>query len=363
MDTKVLKYSVGIDISKDELEICFKSLQKGQETKVKGTRKFPNTKKGFLQVNNWIGKRYKDKTIPLVVVVEATGVYHEKVSYYLHKSGYCVVIILPNQSNSYLKSLGIKSKTDSIDSKGLAQMGIERKLRIWTPPNAELMELRSLTRHKNNLQKTKTELKNRLHAQQNSEHPSKMVVKQLKSQIRTMDNHLNSIDKSIKALLENQSLFNDKIKKISSSIKGIGVDTVVSIVAETNGFELFRSQGQLISYSGYDIVENQSGKRNGKTKISKKGNSHIRKSLYFPALNMVRYNVEPFTSLYNRVFERTKIKMKGYVAVQRKLLCMVYTLWKKDQTFDPEIFKEQQKSTLYEISIEKCLSSSFCVSL
>jgi transposase len=84
MDTEVLKYSVGIDVSKDELETCFKSLQKDQETKVKGTRKFPNTKKGFLQVDNWIDKRYKDKTISLVV--EATGVYHEKVSYYLHKS-------------------------------------------------------------------------------------------------------------------------------------------------------------------------------------------------------------------------------------------------------------------------------------
>ena len=29
--------------------------------------------------------------------------------------------------------------------------------------------------------------------------------------------------------------------------------------------------------------------------------------------------------------------MKGYVAVQRKLLCLLYTLWKNNEEFDPKI--------------------------
>ena len=28
--------------------------------------------------------------------------------------------------------------------------------------------------------------------------------------------------------------------------------------------------------------------------------------------------------------------MKGYVAVQRKLLCIMYTLWKTDEVYDPK---------------------------
>ena len=35
-------------------------------------------------------------------------------------------------------------------------------------------------------------------------------------------------------------------------------------------------------------------------------------------------------------FEKTKIKMKAYVAIQRKLLCLIYALWKNDSAFDPE---------------------------
>ncbi|EAY31614.1 IS110 family transposase [Microscilla marina] len=122
-----------------------------------------------------------------------------------------------------------------------------------------------------------------------------------------------------------------------------------SSVAETNGFELFTSEKQLTSYAGYDIVENESGTRKGKTKISKQGNAHIRRILCMPAFNAI--NVEGvFLNLYNRVFERTKEKMKGYTAVQRKLLCMMYTLWKKDEDFDYSINNktvEEQNALLH----------------
>ena len=60
-----------------------------------------------------------------------------------------------------------------------------------------------------------------------------------------------------------------------------------------------------------------------------------------PALNMVTYKVRPFVNLYERVYSRTKIKMKGYVAVQRKLLVILYTLYKKSEKFDDQY---QQKT-------------------
>ena len=51
----------------------------------------------------------------------------------------------------------------------------------------------------------------------------------------------------------------------------------------------------------------------------------------------------PFVGLYERVFERTKIKMKGYVAVQRKLLTLIYALWKKDEKYEGRFVSAQQK--------------------
>jgi transposase len=79
----------------------------------------------------------------------------------------------------------------------------------------------------------------------------------------------------------------------------------------------------------------RSGNRVEKTRISKKGNSRIRRILHLPALNAVRFGEPTCQALFERVFERTKIKMKGYVAVQKKLLTLCYAIWKNDTKYDP----------------------------
>lgn len=347
MSTQILKYVVGADVSKKELEICFKTLYAGQETKIKGARKFPNTENGFQALHKWIEKRRKDQLVPVIVVLEATGVYHENCAHFFQEKGYSVSIVLPTQSTYFLKSQGNKSKTDKIDASGLAQMGAERQLRIWIPPSKHLVEIRNLNRHKDALEKTKTQTNNRLHAHSSSHQVNTLIVNQLEAQIDYLDEQIAAIGDAINEALEEQSEFGQKVEKIAKFINGVGKATVACIAAETFGFNLFYSMGQLTSFVGYDIIENQSGNHRGKTRISKKGNSHIRKALYFPALNVVRLEVKTFSDLYERVFDRTKIKMKGYVAVQRKLLCLIYTLWKKDEAFDPDYqIKLEQEQVL-----------------
>jgi transposase len=141
------------------------------------------------------------------------------------------------------------------------------------------------------------------------------------------------VAKEIQQLIGQDELLRDKFEKISK-IKGVGYLTFASLVAETGGFALFENQRQLVSYAGYDVVEHQSGKRQGRTRISKKGNSRIRRALHMPALSAVRYKEPILAALYERVYDRSGIKMKAYVAVQKKLLCLIYTLWKKDTAFE-----------------------------
>ncbi|MFV0572975.1 MAG: transposase, partial [Xanthomarina gelatinilytica] len=56
-------------------------------------------------------------------------------------------------------------------------------------------------------------------------------------------------------------------RKVSgiSKLKGLSIMTIAVLLAETNGFELFTNFRQLVSYSGYDVVEHQSGKHRGRT--------------------------------------------------------------------------------------------------
>jgi transposase len=99
---------------------------------VKSSKKISNTKKGFEQLEDWVLKHQKE-FIPVVICMEATGIYHENCAYYLHEKGFAVSIILPNKAKKYLECLGLKSKNDSIDAKGLSQMGAEQCLDIWEP--------------------------------------------------------------------------------------------------------------------------------------------------------------------------------------------------------------------------------------
>ena len=55
-----------------------------------------------------------------------------------------------------------------------------------------------------------------------------------------------------------------------------------------------------------------------------------------PAFSVVKYKQAPFINLFERTIEKHRIKMKSYVAVQKKLLIIIYALWKKDEAYRPE---------------------------
>ena len=104
--------------------------------------------------------------------------------------------------------------------------------------------------------------------------------------------------------------------------------------------------------SGFDVVERESGTITGKTKISKKGNGHIRRALFMPAFVAVKHNEKPAVDLYNRTIEKHGIKMKSYVAVQKKLLVLIYHIWKKNEEYDPNYL---QKMNQHQENISKLL--------
>ncbi|MGV2479833.1 UNVERIFIED_CONTAM: IS110 family transposase, partial [Salmonella enterica subsp. enterica serovar Weltevreden] len=110
--------------------------------------------------------------------------------------------------------------------------------------------------------------------------------------------------------------------------------TIITVIAETNGFATIENAKQLASYSGLDVMMNQSGKYHGKTRISRKGNRHIRSALYLPAMSAVKYNLR-FRQFYQRIKTIKACGKVGIVAVARKLLVLIYTLWKKNIPYQP----------------------------
>lgn len=344
----IIRYAVAFDVSSDKLAACFGCMTTDMKFHTISQRKFTNTLAGFKNIIVWVNKYRKDLQLPIRFLVEATGVYHENLCYYLFDQDHHISVVLPNYSSKYLEALGIRSKTDELDAKGLCQMCAERDFDRWQKPNAVLRQTRSLTRLREQLQNKLTMSRNQLHAVQHSAEPCSLVIEHHEAMMAFYRIKIEEIETQIEQTLAKDEQIKAKVEKIVKSISGVGQLTLVTIISEADGFEHFHSQGQLTAYSGYDVVENQSGKYNGKTRISKKGNSHIRRIMHMAALNVVRYKVKKFVDLYERVFQRTAIKMKGYVAVQRKLLGLIYTLWKNDTVFNATYEVNQQQNSSQE---------------
>lgn len=326
-------YALGLDVDKASFKACLKVKEANNKSLVKATKTFSNTIQGFKELDQWIKKHKKFADFPLKIIMEATGVYHEHLAWHLHQLNYQVHIILPLRAKRYMQSLGIKSKNDKIDAQGLADMCLQQELEPWGPCSKNLLLLRSLTRQLEMLQESRTIFRNQMESAIHLAVCDKMVTTNLKSLIRKIEKDIDKLkERIVQFVKEDPALYNKY--KLVEPIKGLGILTFATVAAETGGFELFENQKQLVSYAGYDVVENQSGNHVGKTHISKKGNTHIRRIMFMAAFNMVTYKVNPFHQLYDRIFERTKIKMKGYVAIQRKLLCLIYTLWKNDSPYD-----------------------------
>lgn len=328
-----VKYSLGLDISFETFDANFSVIDAEQKVKVIASHKFGNNLNGFKEVVKWIERNRKQKDVRLVITMEATGVYYENCALFLFRKGYTMAVVLPNKAKKYMQSTGLKTKNDKMDAKGLARMGAEQSLKCWEPMTEFFYQLRELTRQQQSLQEHRTVLVNQIHANENGMFLNTMVMRQLKALVAVVDKQLESIEDAIKTHVASDDDVAKRVKKITK-IKGVGVLTIATLIAETNGFALFSTAPQLVSYAGYDVVENQSGNHNGKTRISKKGNSRIRRALHMPSLSVVRWVQTPFLKLFERTLEKHKVKMKSYVAVQKKLLVVIYSLWKKNEAYD-----------------------------
>lgn len=332
MTSQILKQSVGIDVSKDSLSACFCQQGTVGALKVRSTKDFRTNKQGLCRLHSWMeGLRAKTQA-PLYVLMEATGVYHEETAYFLHEKGCCVCIVLPNRAKAYAKSLEQKGKNDRADARMLAQMALERTLPEWVPPSATMLTIKRLCRERHALLEEKTAVSNRLHALKHAYQADAQMIKRAKTHIRFLSARIEDTEADIRQWVDNNPNIKQRIQAVMS-IPGVGFITAILLASETNGFALFKSKGQLVCYAGLDVVCQQSGSSlQTPGRISKKGNIYIRKALYFPAISAVQHSPQ-LRKLFDRVLQKTTVKMKAYVAVQRKLLVIIYALYKSGEQF------------------------------
>jgi transposase len=337
---RIVKQVLGIDVAQKELVVCLGRMHDDWTPELYGYKVFPNTGRGFEAMTLWVKKQTKEE--PAVrYVMEATGVYHESLAYFLEGKGHEVSVVLPNKISNYFRTLDVKTVTDRTASEAITMFGLERKLDCWKRPKEIFRSLKQLTRERDQIVAERTISKNQLHAEETEAYPNKKSVARIKTRIKLLNKQVAEIKEEMTLLLKTEEEVSKSIE-IICTIPGVGLLTAATVLAETNGFELIRNKRQLASYAGLDIREKQSGTSvKGKAKISKRGNKHLRKALYLPALAAIRHE-DKFKAIFARLVSKHGIKMKAAVAVQRKLLELIYTLYKTNTEYKRDYSKSKE---------------------
>ncbi len=319
MDNK--KKYCGIDVSNEKLDIYFQNkegiLQHLQVT---------NTVFGFK-------KMVKAAGVDTQYVMEATGVYHLNLIFFLHELNVAYSVVNALQIKRFIQMHLDRNKTDKKDAKRIYEYGVERKPEVYEMPDTDYFECRSLNNAIHDLTKKITNLSNQIHSLKKAPYDTKSIIKSFTRLIEQLKKEKEKLAQELEKKLE--SWESDKIKLVKS-VKGIGDRAASELIIYTQGFKGMESYKQLISFAGLSPKEYYSGSSiRGRVKICKQGGKQLRNILFMCALNAKKSNSH-CKALYDRLVEKGKNKKAAIIAVCNKLLKIVFGVV-KNQTLYQEL--------------------------
>lgn len=315
---------LGIDVAKAKVDLCLQHIRASHKPK---HQRYDNTAAGHQRLLAWLASQDVGQ---LHVCLEATGTYSDALALCLHQAGYRVSLVNPLRIKRYGESELRRIKTDKSDAALIARFCLTQQPDPWTPPASERRELQDLVR---SLQ----DVKHLTQQQQGRQHsgPHTPTVTATTTHILTCLHQQQSLlEKQItKHILAHKSLAADYALLLS--IVSIGPKTAALLLGELGDVRRFANVRDLVAYVGLCPRLCSSGTSvHGPTPLAKGGHAVVRKALYFPAMNAIRFN--PFLKpLYHRLLARGKPKMVALTAVMRKLLHLAYGVLVSGQPFDP----------------------------
>ena len=163
---------------------------------------------------------------------------------------------------------------------------------------------------------------------------AKLRLGWLLDELEQQEKQLEQVEAAMQQILETTGYAGQML-----SIKGIGVVTAASFLGEVGDPLRFQNARQIANYAGYNLVEDSSGKSKSGTCISKRGRSQLRSLLYLMAFTMVGKNPE-MKRLYRYLITRKVNPLKkkqALVVVSKKIITVIFTLLKKQQSYRPEL--------------------------
>lgn len=314
-------FFLGIDISKAKFDVAL-AVNKKFRTKV-----FNNTPDGFAALDAWLQKHEVQQ---VHACMEATHVYWEELALHLAKAGHHVAVINPALAKAHAQSMGLRTKTDAVDAKMLADFARSKQPPAWQAPSATEQRLRALVLRHQALTDMQTQEKNRCEGLRED------VRESLETHLRWLANELSRLEKAIKQTVDDDDDLRRK-RDLLDSIPGLGERSIPTLLAYGICGQRFEHAGQFVAFAGLNPCIRESGTSvRGRTRLSKMGHAPLRRALYMPAV-VALHRTTWGIRFRERLEASKKIPMVIIGAMMRKLAQVALGVIKSGRPFDPAL--------------------------
>ncbi|WP_457611170.1 IS110 family transposase [Lutibacter sp.] len=235
------------------------------------------------------------------------------------------------------RSLGIsRGKDDKIDATKIALYGyrLRDEIKPYDLPSKDIMTLKSLLSLRNRLVKQRAGYKSSLKEQKRIflKKDYKILFETQQRMIMSFSKQIQRIEKEMKTIVKN----NGQLKHLYDliiSIKGVGPQTALFLIAYTNAFTKFKDARKFASFCGIAPIPNSSGTSiRGRTKVSHLANKKIKSLLDLCAKSAIQSNPE-MKSYYHKRIEQGKNKMSTINIIRNKILSRVFAVVKRQKPY------------------------------
>jgi len=301
MSTERTVRHVGIDVSKEHLDVC--SLPDGEIFSV------ANDRAGIDELL----ARLLEGVCPDLVVLEATGKYERPAAVAVAAAGIAVAVVNPRQARDFAKAAGRLAKTDRIDAEVLARFAGAVGPRPSVLPDEEARALQDILVRRRQLLEMIVAEKNRLQM------ASEAVAKRIAAHVRWLEKELGRVDRELDEAVRESETWRAN-EELLRSVPGVGPVLARTLLAELPELGTLPRR-RLCALVGVAPFNRDSGAFRGEREVWG-GRAPVRAALYMGALVATRYN-PVIGEFYERLLAAGKPKKVALVACMRKLLSIL----------------------------------------
>jgi transposase len=164
-----------------------------------------------------------------------------------------------------------------------------------------------------------------------------LQLRLLVEQIEFIEEQIKVLEEAINEVMEELRPSEDTpYRHVIETVPGIGPVLAAAIIGEVGDISRFPNARSLVAYAGLDASIRASGLFEGtRNRMSKRGSPMFRNSLWLAAVSARRFNPE-LKAYYDLKRSQGKHSMVATGAVARRLVHLIYALWKDNRPYDPD---------------------------